>query len=192
MTRATRSSRKASVFHSCRALHPFMNAASSERSLSPVGIFSVAVLVAAGWVLFVAGVHWHEMLVGLVVDIVATMFLIMLCRFAEPSLRLEWRDVIQCWRLPWYLVSDGWLITVVLVRDLFSAPRAGSYFRVSGFRTSKRDPHLLARTVLATVYTTVSPNSIVIGIDPDLSRMLFHQIKRSSVSKMTRSLGAQS
>jgi hypothetical protein len=42
------------------------------------------------------------------------------------------------------------------------------------------------------VYTTTAPNFIVIGIDPDLSRMLFHQIERSSVPKMTRELGAQS
>jgi hypothetical protein len=44
---------------------------------------------------------------------------------------------------------------------------------------------------LATIYTTVAPNFIVIGIDPELSRMLFHQLERSSVPKMTGALGAQ-
>ncbi len=169
-----------------------MNPASSKRGTSTVVKVSIATLVAAGWVLFVAGIHWHEMLVGLGVDIAATMFLVNLCKLAAPSLRLEWRDVIQCWRLPWYVLSDSWQITVVLARDIISAPRAGSYFRVSGFETSKHDQHMRGRTVLATVYTTASPNSIVIGIDPNLSRMLFHQIKRSRVSKMARSLGAQS
>jgi multisubunit Na+/H+ antiporter MnhE subunit len=169
-----------------------MNPASPKRGTSTALRSSIAILVAAAWVLFVAGIRFHEMLVGLGVDIAATIFLVNLCKFAEPALRLEWRDVIQCWRLPWYVLSDIWQIMVVLARDIVSAPRAGSYFRVSGFKTSKRDPHLRGRTVLATVYTTVSPNSIVIGIDPELSRMLFHQLKRSRVSKMTRSLGAQS
>jgi hypothetical protein len=37
----------------------------------------------------------------------------------------------------------------------------------------------------------MAPNFIVIGIDFHQSRMLFHQLRRSSVPKMTKSLGAQ-
>jgi len=80
----------------------------------------------------------------------------------------------------------------VLLRDLLRSRRAGSFYRVSGFETSKDDPRLIGRRVLATVYTTISPNSIVIGIDFRQSRMLFHQIERSGVSKMAKGLGANS
>jgi hypothetical protein len=89
------------------------------------------------------------------------------------------------------MASGIWEITVVLFKDLTYLSRAGSYYRVSGFKTGKRDRIAVARTVLTTVYTTTAPNFIVIGIDPELSRMLFHQIERSSVPKMTRALGAQ-
>ena len=79
----------------------------------------------------------------------------------------------------------------VLVKELLGKARAGSYYRVSGFKTSKTDPTLVARRVLATAYTTVSPNSIVIGIDYEQSRLLLHQVKRDEVSKMTKELGGQ-
>jgi hypothetical protein len=43
---------------------------------------------------------------------------------------------------------------------------------------------------LATLYTTTSPNSIVIGIDFNQNRMLFHQLQRSTFPKAAKSLGA--
>jgi hypothetical protein len=37
----------------------------------------------------------------------------------------------------------------------------------------------------------MAPNFIVIGIDADEKQMLFHQLERSSVPRMSQSLGAQ-
>jgi hypothetical protein len=167
-------------------------ASSKDRRSSPGVIAVVAFCLAVGWVWLVAGTHLHEMMVGAAVVVVATLFLKAVHESSQNALRLEWKDVVQCWRIPWYIASGIWEITVVLFKDLTYLSRAGSYYRVSGFKTSKRDRAVIARTVLATVYTTTAPNFIVIGIDPDLSRMLFHQIERSSVPKMTRALGAQS
>lgn len=165
---------------------------SLRQRVSSLEVGSIALAVAGGWILLVAGTRLHEMLVGVVVVAASTAFLIALCKRSGKPLRFEMRDLVQCWRLPWDVVSRIAEITAVLFKDLFSSPRAGSYYRVSGFKTSKRDGRLQSRTVLATVYTTVAPNFIVIGVDADRSRMLFHQIERTSVPKMTRSLGAQS
>jgi hypothetical protein len=164
--------------------------ASSKSSSAGVTAL-VAVCLAVGWILLVAGTHLHEMMVGAAVVVLATLFLKAVHESSRTALRLEWKDVVQCWRIPWYMASGIWEITVVLFKDLTYLSRAGSYYRVSGFKTSKRDRIAIARTVLATVYTTTAPNFIVIGIDPELSRMLFHQIERSSVPKMTQALGAQ-
>jgi len=131
------------------------------------------------------------MMVGAAVVVITTLFLKAVHESSQNKIRLAWTDVAQCWRIPWYMASGIWEISVVLFKDLTYLGRAGSYYRVSGFKTSKRDPLAVARTVLATVYTTTAPNFIVIGIDPELSRMLFHQLERSSVPKMTRALGAQ-
>ncbi len=69
--------------------------------------------------------------------------------------------------------------------------RAGSYYRVCGFATSKEDPRLIGRRVLATAYTSASPNSIVIGIDFTQSRMLVHQVERREISALAQELGAR-
>jgi hypothetical protein len=110
----------------------------------------------------------------------------------EP-LKLDFRivDLLTCWRIPWYIVSDSYTIVAVLLKDLAGVEKAGSFYRFCGFKTSAHDPLLMARQVLATGYTTVTPNSIVIGIDAAQSRMLFHQLQRTEVSRMAKELGAQ-
>jgi hypothetical protein len=146
----------------------------------------------AEWILLVAGIRPHEMIVGAGSVLASALFVLAVRKVS--TLRLDFRisDVAQAWRISWYVVSDCYKLVAVLLLDLFTSTRAGSFYRVSGFKTSKEDPRLIARRVLATIYTTASPNSIVIGIDFKQSRMLFHQIERSGLSKMTRNLGANS
>lgn len=152
----------------------------------------VAISLAIGWIWLVAGTHLHEMIVGAAVVAVATCFLLMVHRSQPDGIQLHWKDVARGWRIPGYIVVDMWVITVVLFSDFFHIRPAGSYYRVCGFESSKRDPTTVARGALATLYTTASPNFIVIGIDPERSQMLFHQLKRSPVPEMTEALGAQS
>jgi hypothetical protein len=152
---------------------------------------SILLLMAAEWILLVAGTRPQEMLVGAFSLVLSALFLWSVHRSSDLRLRFEPRDVLVCWRLPWYVVSDVWLVTAILSRDLLGGKPVHSFYRVSGFVTSKDDPTLLARRVLATVCTTASPNSIVIGIDYEQSRMLFHQLERSRLSKMARLLGAR-
>jgi hypothetical protein len=139
----------------------------------------------------VGGTRRNEMIVGAGVLIFAGAFLHLLARKETLRLDLRWEDLVTCWRIPWYIVSGVYEIVVILAKDLFGLKRAESFYRVSGFKTSKSDPLLVARRVVATAYTTTAPNFIVIGIDYNQSRMLFHQLERSSVPKMTQELGAQ-
>ena len=168
------------------------HASSEDRSYSLFASVIIALCLALGWVWLVAGTHLHEMIVGAAAVVAATLFLRAVNRSTRNAIRLEWKDLAQCWRIPWYMASDIWVITFVLLKDLSYVHRAGSYYRVCGFKSSKRDEKIVAREVLATVYATTTPNFVVIGIDPELSRMLFHQIERSSVPKMIQVLGAQS
>ncbi len=162
------------------------------RKISTPVIVLIVLLMAGEWILLVAGAKIDEMIVGFFSVVAAALFLLMVCRSEEQFFDFRVADLIACWRVPWYLISGIWEITVVLLKDIFSIERAGSLYRVSGFATSGRDPRLIARRVLAVTYATVAPNFIVIGIDYRQSRMLFHQLKRSSVSRMTLALGAQS
>lgn len=153
----------------------------------------VAFAIAASfglWILFVASVHLHEMLVGLLTTLAATAFCAFVWRSRQRHLKLRARDVVQCWRIPWYLASGVAEITWVLLKDVLHVSPAKSLFRVSGFEPSS-DPVGMARRVLAVVYTTVAPNFIVLGIDERSRRMLFHQIERSDIPQMTQKLGAK-
>ena len=108
-------------------------------------------------------------------------------RFA-PSLG----ELLSWWRLPWYLLSGTWEIMKVAITDLLGTDPAESLFRVSPFAAGKKnDERAVARRVLAVTYTTVAPNFIILGINCSDQKMLFHQIKRSSVPKMTQRLGAR-
>jgi hypothetical protein len=153
---------------------------------------SAVLLMILEWILLVAGTRPNEMIVGAASILLSAVFLAQVHKMSTVKLEFHVSDIATGWRVPWYVVSDCFVLTRILLRDLFTTHRAGSHYRVSGFRTSKDDPRLIARRVLATLYTSTSPNSIVIGIDYNQSRMLFHQIERSPVSTMTKQLGANS
>lgn len=148
------------------------------------------VCLAGGWIGFVGSLHAHEMIVGAVVVVLCAAFCRLVFRSEKLPFDVRLRDVIQCWRIPWYILSGCTEITLLLGKDLAGKP-ADSLYRVCGFRSGSRDPIAVERTALAIAYTTTAPNFIVLGIDPHQNHMLFHQIQRSDIPKMTQALGAQ-
>jgi hypothetical protein len=150
-----------------------------------------AILMAVLWILFVGGTRRNEIIVGAGVLLLSGAFLFLLARKESLNLEIHKIDLATCWRIPWYIISGVYEIVVILIKHMLGVKRADSFYRVTGFKTSKSDPRLIARRVLATAYTTTAPNFIVIGIDYAQSRMLFHQLERSDVPKMTKELGAR-
>ena len=136
-------------------------------------------------------VKWHEMLVGAVCVGLACWFIAHALQAGHERLDLRWRDVLTVWRVPGLMVHDAWIVTVVLFKDLLHRGGAASVYRVTGFHTAGHDPLLVARRVLATMYTTCTPNSIVIGIDPGQSVMLAHQLTLAPPSELEQELGRQ-
>lgn len=144
---------------------------------------------AFAWIGFVGNLHLHEMLVGLAILVLTTIFSIVVFRGETLPFDLRWRDIRQGWQIPSQIVTRCGEITYVLVLDLFGR-RADSLYRVCGFQGGMRDPYAVERMILAVVYSTVAPNFIVIGIDPHQNHMLFHQIRRGAVSPALKKLGA--
>jgi hypothetical protein len=148
-------------------------------------------LVTVLWILFVGGTRSNEMAVGIGVLLVSNAFFYVVWRSEGLKLDLHLIDLIQCWRIPWYIFSGIYEIIMILLKDLFGIESANSFYRITKFKTSKSDFRRVTQRVLATFYTTMAPNFIVIGIDCRQNRMLFHQLNRSSVPKMTKALGAE-
>jgi multisubunit Na+/H+ antiporter MnhE subunit len=157
----------------------------------PLLFVGIVLAAPALWIAFVASTKPHELLVGLAVCIATLLFTRFVARASQTDLIVRFRDAAQAWRIPGNIASDVGVIVLVLFKDLLGIEPAKDLFRVCGFDASGHDPVRKARAVLAVAYTTMAPNSIVVDIDVSQSRMLFHQIERSSVSKMTRALGAR-
>lgn len=142
------------------------------------------------WMAFVGNTSLQEMAVGAACAVFCAAASLLTWKAMELSIAFNLRDVLELWRLPWNVVQDAWTITYALALDLLNMRRCGSHFRAVMFEEhSGRRGRL--RHVLAVAYTTVTPNSIVIGIDDEQRLMLFHQIVPSEMSAVTRRLGAR-
>lgn len=144
------------------------------------------------WLLFVGTFELHELVIGVIAAVLASIGMVVIALEYPVPFSPALSDLLACWRLPWYVVSDTWLVFNVAAKDLLHIERAKSLFRVCPFDAgSQKNPRKVARRALATVYSTVAPNSIVLGVNTSNQKLLFHQIKRSSVPKMTQQLGAE-
>lgn len=102
------------------------------------------------------------------------------------------RALVQAYHMPWLMLQGTVEIFKVLFRHLFTSKKAESLMLAVDFDAGEADdPNDAMRRALAIGYTTMTPNFVVIGIDQDKGRMLYHQIARSEVPKMTRNLGAK-
>jgi hypothetical protein len=95
------------------------------------------------------------------------------------------------WRLPIYAVTGTAEIFAVLFRQLFGRKPAESLVLAVPFDAGGDDDESAARRALAVVYTTSTPNFIVIGVDRKRGHLVYHQIKRSPILQITKDLGAR-
>ena len=176
----------------CCMAQPLVSRQSVLGKLShPVLFLEVLLLTPALWMLLVGSLARHEVWVGLAASAATVVFTTFVCQSTSAELKLRAVDLLQGWRIPWYILSGVWEISLILLKDVLRIEPAENLYRVCGFDTSTRDPVRRARSILATAYTTTAPNFIVVGVDPSQSRMLFHQIARSSVPQMTKALGGK-
>jgi multisubunit Na+/H+ antiporter MnhE subunit len=144
------------------------------------------------WIAFVGTFAFHELLLGLIATSVATLGLFIINRRYPAKFSPTLRDVLSLWCVPWYLVSDTWKIVAVAGQDLLGIKSAGSLFRTVQFDAgTKDDTSAVARRVLAVVYTTMTPGTVVLGINVSDQKLLLHELVSSPLPKMTRDLGAR-
>lgn len=144
------------------------------------------------WLVFVGSFAFHELLIGVIGAVLASIGLIVIDLYYPARFKPTFAELLTLWRMPWYLLSGTSVIALVAAKDFLGVKPAKSLFRLAVFDAGALDdPHDVARRVLAAVYTTITPESVVLGVNTSDQRLLFHQIERSSVSKMTQALGAR-
>lgn len=142
------------------------------------------------WIAAVSTLRLHEMLVGVAAVALSSAFSLFVARTLPVRFRPTLANLAQVGRLPWYIVTGSGEIVLILVRDLFGRS-AASLFRATRFRYLSDSGADTAQRTLATAYTTVAPNFIIVGIDAKRGPMIFHQVEASSVPVMTQNLGAE-
>ena len=132
------------------------------------------------WLLFTSTVNASESIVGFGSSVVAATAaeIIRANRAFVFRARLRW--LRTAWRIPVQIVRDTWTLFVVLAlhvtkRKPVRGPWQAVPFR-HGHPAGARDA---GRRALATVMVSMSPNSLVVGIDPDDDELFFHQLRAS-------------
>jgi hypothetical protein len=163
----------------------------SDRVRMTGQVVFLTVALAFFWLAFVANLTADDLYVGIPAVLLSIAFSFFAIRRMPIRFRPTPSDVAQVWRIPWYIVSGLAEIGIVLLKDFFGK-RAESLMRAAPWGPCGDDGHDVALRTLAIACTTVAPNFIIVGIDREQGRMLFHQVQKSSVPIMTQRLGAGS
>lgn len=133
-----------------------------------------AALLFVFWLLFVDSLASHELAVGAAACVLAATATEAVRGTQHPRFLPHLRWLLASWRLPGQILRD----CVLLVRNLFDHRRGR--FESIPFDAGGADARSVARRALAIFYTTLPPNTIVIGIDRRRNSMLLHRLERSS------------
>lgn len=167
-----------------------MDAVHSRTKLAVLWAISAPILFVF-WVVFVGTFSKWELLVGMGVAIVAAVAICVVEHAEDSHFAPRVRDLLQFGFVPWLVLQGSYQILFAAVRDLLGGRKAVSAFRVVRFEAGTlRSPYDTARRVLAVAFTTMTPTTVVLGINLPSNQLLFHEINGSGIPQMTKNLGA--
>lgn len=143
------------------------------------------------WFIFTGQLSWAETGVGIGAAVLAASAAVLVRgkNFGGFQPHAKW--LLEAWRLPGSVLSDNWVLATVLLNLICSRRQAAGSFRMIKFRAGGKDNRSAARRALAIMMATISPNSVVIGIDLRRNFMLVHQIRPRDEPEYLRVLGAE-
>jgi hypothetical protein len=141
------------------------------------------------WMLFVSQLRWHEACLGLAAVVLGRIAgaRVKAQHFAPFQARLRWL-ALGLW-VPWYALTGTAAIMKALVRHLMGC-RSEAQFRALRYDYGGDDAVSSAKRALFTVYMTIVPNFIVVGIDHHSRLALIHQVSPGETPRIGRLLGA--
>lgn len=143
------------------------------------------------WMLLVGTWSASELGVGLGAAALATLGSRVVRKCSAFRFGFSGKAIAEGWRIPGYALSGSWELFQALGRQLFTRRGAESLLRAVAFAPGQDDPASRTRCALAIAYTCSTPNFVVLGIDERNRLLVFHQVKRGGVLRMTQALGAK-
>lgn len=147
-------------------------------------------MLVATWVVLAGGPSAHELALGALLASGAVWMNRRVFGRQLEALARHPRWLVQVARFPWYAVTGTGEILAVLARQLARRRPAASLLLSVPFEVG-RDPDDEVRRALAVAFTSATPNFLVLGVDRARGRLVYHQVARSPVPRMTERLGAR-
>lgn len=141
----------------------------------------------AVWFLFVYTLSWSELYAGAGAALLSILALEVALR-NEPLCfrpRAIWLKLL--FTLPGSVIHDLLRMAGALLHRMRGG-RVHSQFRVTRFSSESDTPRECARRALAVGLSSVSPNSVVIGIDEQKKTLLYHELVKAPVPDIIREL----
>ena len=139
------------------------------------------------WFLFVYQLSLIELLAGAAVAAVSLVALQVSLHAVPLRFKPELRWFSGVFILPVTVVKDMVILLRALAR-LLQGKKLSSLFQVTRFSATAEGSRANAKRVLAIAFITVSPNSIVVGIDRKSGLLLFHELERTPAPKILEGL----
>jgi multisubunit Na+/H+ antiporter MnhE subunit len=143
------------------------------------------------WFLFVDTVRWTEAVSGVAAAALAAAATEPVRGEEHPRFFPYFRWVLMFWRMPREILRDHWLLLRHLFRIFTERNAPAGAFQEFPFEARGNDPRSIARRTLAIVYSTLPPNTIVIGIDRKRNTLMQHQLEPCPLSEPVRALEAK-
>lgn len=162
-----------------------------DRVLKAIAFSSIEFVFLLGlWMLFVSQLQPAEFVAGVAAALLGAIGdgVVKSKRLAKFGPRPAWLWLLS-WE-PWYVLTGTIVILRALARRL-SGKRTEAEFRALRFRAGGDDAESAAQRALAITAISISPDTIVVGVDRKREFMLLHLIAPRPATKLARKLGAE-
>ncbi len=153
------------------------------------GAMAFAVLLGL-WMLFVSLLQMNELVAGFAAAAIGSAANAVVKKTDFVHFHPQLKHLLLIFTEPWYVLTGTAAVFWALARRI-AGKKSEAELKVVPFDAGGEDRASATRRALAVAYTTISPNSIVVGIDHKGRYMMVHQISPSGTPWITQQLGAQ-
>lgn len=141
------------------------------------------------WMMFVSKISWQEFGIGVLAAIAGAIGDAVVKAEGLALFKPKPRWVLLIFSEPWYVLKGTVLVFRELARVCTGRQPWGGFQSVP-FRYGGSNEVASGRRALFAAYTTISPDTIVVGLDRDQHIALLHQLGSREVPELADRLGA--
>jgi multisubunit Na+/H+ antiporter MnhE subunit len=126
------------------------------------------------WLLLTSTVDPQEVVAGIAAAAVAATIMTVVQRSIRRPVRIRARWLWPAWRIPILIARDTVTLTVLLGRKLARRPTPPGAFDEVPMKAPATRGEVVGKDLLATLGISLSPNTIVVGFDPEREVLVVH------------------